>query len=217
MNEADRLKALAAISLKAAIDARKAASAPPPLQSYRSSISAPGAQGKQGEKGEQGPQGERGEQGPVGPQGPKGDRGEPGPAGPKGDRGDQGPEGRPGRDGVSGQPGPRGRPGPSPWDEEIQVVTGNGATTVNYEAGHHCRLTLTADTTLSVTHWPAANVVARITFEIINAGGYAITWPAGVLWAGGAAPSVTGKAWVVLASTDGATTIYGMPAGLAFA
>jgi hypothetical protein len=119
-------------------------------------------------------------------------------------------------------PGPQGVQGPSgpdPWLEPIQNLTGNGALDINYALGKHVRLTLAGNVTqLSVSGWPVANRIARLTLEILNEGNFGIlAWPNGTIWQSGSVPEITQGAGardrIILSTTDSGATIYGDPVG----
>jgi hypothetical protein len=113
-------------------------------------------------------------------------------------------------------PGETGPAGPDPWAEPIQEIAAAGATVIDYAAGKHVRLSVTAGAAISVTNWPAGRI-ARLTLEI-DSNGSALALPAGVLWPGGSAPVIgAGRHILVLMTTDAGATLYGMPAGLNFA
>ena len=116
---------------------------------------------------------------------------------------------------VPGEQGPQGDEGPDPWLEPIQTLTGNGALAIDYSAGKHIDLTLTGDTTLTVTGWPVTERIARLTLEILTDGAWTITWPAGTLWQFGQAPTLTdtGRDMILLTSINAGSRIYGHVVG----
>lgn len=119
--------------------------------------------------------------------------------------------------GMPGLPGANGPPGPDPWMEPVQNVIAAGDTEINYAAGKMVRLHLTADASLSVINWPAANRIARLTLEILNDGFAILAWPAGCVWQAGSVPALTGdpgsRDRIILSTTDGGLTVYGDPIG----
>jgi hypothetical protein len=111
--------------------------------------------------------------------------------------------------------GPQGPPGKDPWLDPVQVLSAAGALEIDYRLGKHVRLTVTGDLAISVIGWPADPAVARLTLEIDNSAGGAITLPAGHLTqSGNAIPLGTGRHWVVLATSDGGATVFAAPAGI---
>jgi hypothetical protein len=100
----------------------------------------------------------------------------------------------------------------------VANLAANGPTTVNWANGEVQRVTLTGAATIAVSNWPPTGVLAKLALFITNNGAYNITgWPAGTIWAGGTAPTITsgsGKRDIILLMTpDGGTTVYGSIAG----
>jgi hypothetical protein len=105
---------------------------------------------------------------------------------------------------------------------QSQAVTANSGTlTIDMRLGWHVRLSLThnVDTAFTVTHWPAAGSVGRLTLDITNGGSYNIThWPGstGTVWSGGVAPTITSGSskldTIILTSADGGAVIRGFVA-----
>lgn len=117
------------------------------------------------------------------------------------------------------QTGPQGPAGPDPWLEPIQHLTGNGPLAIDYAAGKHVILTLEGNTQITVTGWPQAGRIARLTIETLNSGAHQIdAWPAEVKWQNGNAPILTpsGEDVLVLTTTDSGASIKGFIAGLNF-
>jgi hypothetical protein len=119
-------------------------------------------------------------------------------------------------------PGPQGVQGPSgpdPWLEPIQDINASGAVEINYALGKHVRLHLVGTVTqLSVSGWPIANRIARLTLEILNEGNFGIlAWPNGTIWQSASVPEITQGAGardrIILSTTDSGETIYGDPVG----
>lgn len=108
---------------------------------------------------------------------------------------------------------------PDPW-LGVQSISASGSTDVDYRLGRYVRLTLNGSITLGLIGWPVAGTVGRFNFEIYNTGAFGITWPAGVLWAGGAAPIPTSgsgkKDVVIFHSTDAGTNIFAYVVGQNF-
>lgn len=101
--------------------------------------------------------------------------------------------------------------------ETIHAVTSGAATTVNLVDGNTQTLTLTQDTVLTLTG-ATANTSCTISLYVVQdaTGGWDITWPASVKWAGGSAPTLTATAnardLVVLETLDGGSSWYGTAA-----
>jgi len=97
----------------------------------------------------------------------------------------------------------------------------SGSITIDRNNGEVQRLSITGNVTAtSVTNWPAAGQLGKLTLEVQNTGAFTFAWPAGVKWSGGVAPTVTSGAGAkdiyVLMTFDGGTTIYGNVVGQAY-
>jgi hypothetical protein len=93
-------------------------------------------------------------------------------------------------------------------------VTASGAITVPLPNGEFQNVSLTGNASIAVSGWPASGIFAKLVLTISNAGGFNILgWPAGTIWPGGSAPTITatagGKDVIALMSSDGGTTVYG--------
>ncbi len=110
-----------------------------------------------------------------------------------------------------------GPQGPDPWDEPVQIISASGALVIDYSLGKHVVLTLTGNvTSLTVSNWPAATTIARLTLEILNGGSFTIqSWP-GVLWPDGVAPTQTpnGKDMIILTTVNAGARTFGHLVGL---
>jgi hypothetical protein len=98
--------------------------------------------------------------------------------------------------------------------EKTATVTATGAaTTVNLVNGNTQVLTLNASTTLTLTG-ATSGTSCTLSLYIVQdgVGGRSITWPGGVKWPGGTAPTLSAAAaardLVVLETLDGGTTWY---------
>lgn len=94
------------------------------------------------------------------------------------------------------------------------TVTASGSATVTWTNGECQNVSLTANSTLAVSGWPASGKFAKLILIIANTGAFNITaWPTGTVWAGGAAPTITSGSGVtdiiMLSTNNGGTTIYG--------
>lgn len=76
--------------------------------------------------------------------------------------------------------------------------------------------TITGNVTFSFTgSWATSGTVQLLTIELTNGGAHTITWPAGVVWDGGAEPTLlsSGVDIITFYTRDGGTTVRGMHAG----
>lgn len=107
-----------------------------------------------------------------------------------------------------------------PVNYERQQKTLNGATAIVFSDGGYVEGSLTGNATLTFSGWPDAGISGRMTLEVRNTGAFGITWPAGIFWVSGAAPTVTSgngkKDIFVFTTADGGTTIYGHTVGQNF-
>lgn len=99
----------------------------------------------------------------------------------------------------------------------------SGTLTLDLENGNGFQVTLTEDvTTLVLSHPPASGAFGSATLILVQdgTGGWDVTWPASIKWAGGAAPAVSldpGAIDVYAFTTrTGGTVWYGFVGGLAF-
>lgn len=118
---------------------------------------------------------------------------------------------------ATGIPGPQGIAGPDPWLEPIQDLTADGnGVDIDYSAGKHVRLTVTANDQISVANWPDADRIARLTLEIHCTGAFSLDWPAEVKWPAGVAPELTPDEVdvIILTTTTSGSVVYGFPAGI---
>lgn len=77
-----------------------------------------------------------------------------------------------------------------------ESVTTAGTITINDAAAPFQKLTLTQNSTASIS---LSEGVSRSVW--INPGSYTVTWPAGTVWAGGSAPSLPASKWTLLTFT----------------
>lgn len=99
----------------------------------------------------------------------------------------------------------------------IRIDKGNvsGAVTLDLQDCQFYTATITGPTTFSLINVPAGVVTSGFSLLLTNPGAFAITWPTGTKWAGGAPPAftVSGKDRVVFISDDtGATWHAVVPA-----
>jgi hypothetical protein len=106
---------------------------------------------------------------------------------------------------------------------EVMVTNASatGAVDLDLAAGNAFALTLTGNVTLSFANEPGAGVALGVSVACTQdgTGGRTVTWPAGVLWAGGTPPtlSTAGGARDLFALVRLGGVWYGLTAGLAFA
>jgi len=89
---------------------------------------------------------------------------------------------------------------------------------IDLETGNVFNDLIIANTTYTFSNPPASGVAFGFTLEVTNSGAYTVTWPASVVWAGGAAPALTGggETDVFTFFTLDGGTYYGFVAGQAF-
>lgn len=89
----------------------------------------------------------------------------------------------------------------------------SGTVTLNYTNGDLFKVTASGSISIAVSNMPTGKV-SSLTLQAINFGGYSITWPSGIKWAGGAAPSLTttGTDFISIMK-DGAGHTYGFLLG----
>lgn len=97
-------------------------------------------------------------------------------------------------------------------DTVYQYSTVGYTQTLDLSTGTTFSFTPSGATTVSFTNPPASGLACAFTVEI-NGDGSAITWPAGVKWPSGTAPTATAtKELYAFITTDGGTTYYGKQA-----
>jgi hypothetical protein len=89
--------------------------------------------------------------------------------------------------------------------------TAMAANAIDLSLGGFFTKTISGATTLTVSNIPTAGKVGAFILELTNAGSAAITWFAGVKWAGGTAPTLTSAGVDILSfyTIDGGTTWRG--------
>lgn len=103
------------------------------------------------------------------------------------------------------------------------VSSVSGTLTLDLSTGNSFGTTLTENTTVVITNPPATGNYGQLVIEIIqdaSAGAFTVTWPSGVIWAGGAAPTITtsnGAIDEITLRTRNAGTSYKGSFGQAFA
>jgi hypothetical protein len=95
-------------------------------------------------------------------------------------------------------------------------ITATGALNLNRTNGEVQRLNVTGSvTSMTISGWPASGQFARLVLEVVNTGGFTVTWPSGTKWPTGTVPVVTpsGKDLFILVTFDGGVTVYGNVVG----
>ena len=99
-------------------------------------------------------------------------------------------------------------------DAVYQYSTALLTQTLDLSTGGTFSFTPSGATTVSLTNPPASGTAVGFTLEVINTGGYALTWPSSVKWQGGTAPTATAtKELYTFITTNGGTTYYGKLSG----
>lgn len=99
-------------------------------------------------------------------------------------------------------------------DAILQYSTSQATQSLDLSTGNTFSFTPSGLTTVSFTNPPASGTAIGFTLEVINTGGYTLTWPSSVKWHGGTAPTATAtKEVYTFITTDGGTTYYGKKAG----
>lgn len=107
--------------------------------------------------------------------------------------------------------------------EVVVTEAASGSTeTIDLEAGNVKDLTLSADCTLTFSNPPASGRAGSFTLIVRQdgTGGWELTYPASVVWAGGTEPTLSSAISAVdiltFMTLDNGTTWFGFLAGLAF-
>ena len=99
-------------------------------------------------------------------------------------------------------------------DTIYQYSTSQATQSLDLSTGGTFSFTPSGATTVSFTNPPASGTATGFTLEVVNTGGYALTWPSSVKWHLGTAPTATAtKELYTFVTTDGGTTYYGKLAG----
>ena len=103
-------------------------------------------------------------------------------------------------------------------DTLYQYSTVGYTQTLDLATGGTFSFTPSGATTVSFSNPPASGTATGFALEVVNTGGYTITWPSSVKWHLGAAPTATStKELYTFITTDGGTTYYGKLAGSSIA
>jgi hypothetical protein len=90
------------------------------------------------------------------------------------------------------------------------------ASDIDLSAGNYFTKTISGATTLTVSNTASSGSVSAFILDLTNGGAYAVTFFAGVTWAGGTAPTLTetGRDILGFFTHDGGTTWNGLVLGL---
>ena len=96
------------------------------------------------------------------------------------------------------------------YRETYSDLGAGGSVTIDLATANNFRRTFNATSTVTFSNPPSANAFG-FTLVTVNAGAFAITWPASVDWAGGTAPILTSSGVDVLVfyTYDAGVTYYG--------
>src|SRR5690242_12399014 len=93
----------------------------------------------------------------------------------------------------------------------------SGAVSLDLSAANYFTMTLSGNTTFSVTNPPDSGLRTVVILDLTNAGAHTITWFATILWPGGSAPTLTSSGRDLLAffaGDAGGDTWIGWPIAL---
>lgn len=92
-----------------------------------------------------------------------------------------------------------------------ETAVAMGANDINLSQGNFFTKTISGAATLTVSNVPTTGQVISFVLKLTNGGSSAVTWFAGVKWAGGTAPTLTAAGVDTLGflTHDGGTTWYG--------
>ncbi len=96
------------------------------------------------------------------------------------------------------------------------AASGAGPYTIQKTDGISHKITVSHNCTLAFAF--TTGKVESMTVALVNAGAFTVTWPVGMLWAGGAHPTFTSSGTdLITVFHDGANILYGIVLGQAFA
>ena len=99
-------------------------------------------------------------------------------------------------------------------DSVYDFSTVSNTQSLDLSTGNTFSFTPSGATTVSFTNPPASGTAIGFTLEVINTGGYTLTWPSSVKWHLATTPTATAtKEVYAFITTDGGTTYYGKRAG----
>jgi hypothetical protein len=90
-----------------------------------------------------------------------------------------------------------------------------GSVTLDLFTANNFRRQFNGTSTISINNAPGAPRAFGFTFTMVNAGAFAITWPASIDWVNGSSPILTSSGTDVLSffTFNGGTTYYGFVVG----
>jgi hypothetical protein len=105
--------------------------------------------------------------------------------------------------------------GSTTYRETFSDLGAGGSTTIDLSTANNFKRTFNGTATVTISNAPNSPIGFGFTLVTVNAGAYAITWPASVDWVGGSAPILTSSGTDVLVfyTYDGGTTYYGFVTG----
>ena len=78
---------------------------------------------------------------------------------------------------------------------------------INFNNGDYFKLTATGTSAITVNNFPN-NKVAAVILECVNFGGKTITWPTGIKWASGTAPTLTSTGIDIISIIKDKNNVY---------
>jgi hypothetical protein len=101
------------------------------------------------------------------------------------------------------------------YRETFNDLGTGGSATLDLSTANNFRRQFNGTATITITNAPNSPIGFGFTLVTVNAGAYAITWPASVDWVGGSAPILTSSGTDVLVfyTYNGGTSYYGFVTG----
>jgi hypothetical protein len=101
------------------------------------------------------------------------------------------------------------------YTETFSDLGTGGSATINLSTANNFRRQFSGTATITITNAPNSPIGFGFTLVTVNAGAYAITWPASIDWVGGSAPILTSSGTDVLVfyTYNGGTSYYGFVTG----
>jgi hypothetical protein len=101
------------------------------------------------------------------------------------------------------------------YRETFNDLATGGSATLDLATANNFRRQFNGTATITITNAPNSPIGFGFTLVTVNAGAYAITWPASVDWVGGSAPILTSSGTDVLVfyTYNGGTSYYGFVTG----
>ena len=106
------------------------------------------------------------------------------------------------------------RAGTSMGNLDAYLYLSNYVLIVDTSQANSFTFTPSGNTAINFTNPPASGTAIGFTLEVVNTGGYTLTWPSSVKWHLATTPTATAtKEVYTFITTDGGTTYYGKKAG----